>query len=83
MKRGPWYGLVLLLICGAIASGGNIAYTNRIDRESDRENEKNDRKWCALLILMDDAYRSGTPPTTEVGRRIAAAIHELRTSLGC
>jgi hypothetical protein len=65
-----------------LAVGLSIGYTLQVDRQSDRDNEQNDRKWCALLVTMDDAYRSA-PPTTPTGMRLADAIRQLRTGLGC
>ena len=52
------------------------------DHESDIKNEENDRKWCTLLVEMDEAY-GASPPSTETGRRIAQAIHQRRVDLGC
>jgi len=78
-----WYALAVILLCSLLTGAGNLWYTNRLDKQSDSDNEQNDRKWCVLLTTMDDAYSSGPTPTTEVGRRIAAAIHNLRIDLGC
>lgn len=40
------------------------------------------RKWCALLVPLDDGYKV-TPPPTESGRRFARIIHGLRVDFGC
>lgn len=40
------------------------------------------RTQCALIVSLDDNYRD-LPPTTELGRRNAATMTQLRTSLGC
>lgn len=46
-----------------------------------------ERKWCDLFVLLDDGYNApvqpGQPPLNERGKRIAAAIHERRTTLSC
>lgn len=46
-----------------------------------------ERKFCDLLILLDEGYnapvRADSPPLSERGARIAAATHKLRASLGC
>lgn len=71
-----------ILLPLVLASGISITYSIKLDRESDRANERNDRKWCALLVQLDDAYK-GTPPSTTVGQNVADAIHRLRVDLGC
>lgn len=78
-----WWAVTMIVVAVLAIGVGNLWYTNRLDHQSDSDNEQNDRKWCTLLTTMDDAYSSGPAPTTEVGRRIAAAIHQLRIDLGC
>lgn len=45
------------------------------------------QKFCDLLVLLDEGYNApvmpNQPPLTERGKRIAAATHDLRKSLGC
>lgn len=74
--------VVVFFICGVVACFFNLAYTTVVDNQSDRDNQQNDRKWCRLLVELDDAYKGATP-TTQTGRNVAQAIHELRTDLGC
>lgn len=40
------------------------------------------RTVCSLITALDDNY-SDLPPTTELGRRNAATMSQLRTVLGC
>jgi hypothetical protein len=42
----------------------------------------NNHKWCQIVDLFDDAYRT-TPPTTATGRQIATSFHNLRQQLDC
>jgi len=43
---------------------------------------KQEQKICGLIVTFDDTYQK-TPPTTEVGRQIAAQMHSYRESIGC
>lgn len=47
-----------------------------------RANAESDRKWCEVVTTMDDAYRS-SPPQTDIGRKLANDMAELRRRLGC
>jgi len=40
------------------------------------------RSVCAIVVTLDDNY-SDTPPETELGRRNAASMAQLRVALGC
>ncbi len=48
----------------------------------DQRDQQRQHEICGLIIVTDDAYLK-TPPTTEVGRNIAAAMHAYRQRLGC
>lgn len=57
----------------------SILYTGYSNRE-------NNRQWCELLTPLDSAYTStdpGTQPQTELGRRVARAIHRLHDNFNC
>jgi hypothetical protein len=85
MPRRPaplWYVLVAVLVSSLLVSSAGIWYTNYVDGQRERAERESDRRWCALLTDLDGAYESSTPQT-ELGRRIAAAIHELRGGFGC
>lgn len=85
MPRRPaplWYVLVAVLASSLLVSVAGIGYTNYVDGQRERAEREQDRKWCALLVDLDGAYASATPQT-ELGKRIAAAIHELRVGFGC
>jgi hypothetical protein len=40
------------------------------------------RTQCALVVAMDENYRD-IPPVTELGKRNAGSMGQLRISLGC
>jgi hypothetical protein len=82
-----WYAIAVSFVaCLAIALAG-VAYTDHVQRQADKrstaERAESDRRWCALLVDLDDAYKAPPGPTTEVGRKVAAEIHRLRQSFGC
>jgi len=74
-NRGLIYVTVISLAMGLLAIANSIFYTDHVA-------EQNERKWCALVSQLDDAYRQ-QPPTTVTGRHIAADIHTLRIQFGC
>lgn len=78
--------VVAFFACLAIALSG-VLYTNHVqhvaDRRSTAERADSDRRWCALLTELDNAYKGPPAPTTELGRKVAAEIHQLRESFRC
>jgi CHASE1-domain containing sensor protein len=77
-----WLLLVAMLGSIFLVSIGGVAYTNHVDGKRESFEREADRRWCQLLVTLDDAYRSA-PPATETGRRVAGAVHALRVSLKC
>lgn len=82
-----WYAMAVSFIaCVAIALSG-VVYTNHVQQQADRrstaERADSDRRWCALLTDLDDAYGAPPGPTTDLGRKVAAEIHKLRLSFRC
>lgn len=76
------WSLAMMFLFAAIMGAGAILYTNYVDGRSEQRERANDRKLCTLLIVLDDAY-SSTPPTTDLGREVAAAIRKVRGDYGC
>jgi hypothetical protein len=78
--------VVAFFACLCIALAG-VLYTNHVQKQADRrstaERAESDRRWCALLVELDDAYRQPPGPTTETGRKVAVEIHQLREAFGC
>lgn len=75
MTLPRWYSLVVVFLVLGASVGLSIGYTAS-------KNKENDRRWCALMRELDAAY-AASPPQTEVGRRVAASVHNLKTELGC
>lgn len=73
--RSLWYALLAAFLSSVVGSVAAIQYADHTNRVSER-------KWCALIVELDDAYRSQTP-RTELGRSIAEAIRMLRRDFGC
>lgn len=48
-------------------------------------NTRNDRRWCKVLIAIDEAYDQArsNPNTSPAGRHIAEEFHKLRIDFGC
>ena len=77
-----WQRFVAVVVSVLILLAGNVGYTTYVDGQRDRAERESDRRWCALLKELDQAYEE-TPPQSEVGRNVAASVHELRVSLKC
>lgn len=82
LSRPRWAALAAVVLSMFLLAAANVIYTGWVDSQRDEAEREADRRWCALLVTLDDAY-SSTPPATEIGRRVAAAIHSLRTDLDC
>jgi hypothetical protein len=82
-----WYAIMVSFIACVVIAGSGLVYTNYVQKQADRrstaERVDSDRRWCALLTDLDEAYSSSPTPTTEVGRKVAAEIHRLRVAFGC
>jgi hypothetical protein len=70
-----WWVLVVCLVAAMTAAASAMVYANRVAHQSERQ-------WCGLVVALDDAYRS-TPPTTPLGRQVAAEMARLREQFGC
>jgi hypothetical protein len=90
-----WYQIAVIGFVMALLGAGNLAWTYRVDQdrqESERKareaviaaEREADRRWCELLVPLDDSYQSNpNVQSTELGRRVAAAIHNIRVAVGC
>lgn len=90
-----WYPMLVMAVVLVVITAFSIIYTNNVDdrrEKAEREarnaviqaERKADQRWCSLMVLLDNAYADpNTPPTTELGKKVAAAIHEIRLSLNC
>lgn len=74
-NRGLLWSVLLSLLSALAVSIAGVVYTGQ-------SNAENNRQWCELLNTLDTAY-SSTPPKTELGKKVAIKIHELRIDFGC
>lgn len=77
-----WYLLVTIVASILVLSICGVGYTTYVDGKRASAEREADRNWCTLLTTLDEAY-SSAPPTTELGRRVAKAIRDLRLRLDC
>lgn len=70
-----WWTVGAIVVCLAILASAGIWYTHV-------ESERSDRQWCELLDTLGEGYRAA-PPSSETGKRVAAAIERLRQDKGC
>lgn len=73
-RRGAYFWLVMV-ITGILGFSSNIFVTAKL-------NERTERKFCAIVINIDNGYRK-VPPLTEPGREQARIYSNLRARLGC
>lgn len=90
-----WYPLVMMGLVMILVTVGNVFYTIHVDAKRQKSEERAraavvaaereaDRRWCKLLIPLDDSYQSNpNVQASELGRRVAAAIHDIREETGC
>lgn len=77
-----WYLLATIVISILVLSVCGVGYTTYVDGKRAKAERQADRNWCTLLTTLDEAY-SAVPPSTELGRRVAKAIKDLRNELRC
>lgn len=74
-NRTVLYLAILALLVAAAVGVNSIIYANSVARQSGRN-------WCDVVRTLDGAYQQN-PPTTPLGRQLAADMHNLRIRLGC
>lgn len=77
-----WYKVAMIVVATVLLLIFNVGYTTWVDSKRAQTERESDQRWCQLLTTLDGAYNA-TPPATELGRKVAAAIHDLRTKLDC
>jgi len=82
-----WYAITLAFVAVLVVSFAGVGYTTFVQKQAERRaaavRVESDRRWCALLSDLDEAYEGPPKPTTELGEKVAAEIHKLRVSFGC
>lgn len=74
-NRSLLWTLLISLLSAVSVSVGGVVYTGLSNAETNRQ-------WCELLTPLETAY-SSAPPQTELGRRVALAIHGLAERFDC
>lgn len=82
-----WYAIAVSFVAVVAIALAGVGYTNYVQDQAQRRTEaeraESDRRWCALLTDLDSAYATSPGPTTEIGMKVAAEIHQLRIAFGC
>lgn len=90
-----WYQIFIIGFVLVGLTVGNLFYTIHLNnKQHDTETRaraaivaaerKADQRWCKLLVPLDDSYQSNPNiQATDIGRRVAAAIHEIRRETDC
>jgi hypothetical protein len=82
-----WYAIAVAFVACLVAAGASIVYASVVQRQAEKRTEaeraESDRRWCSLLVELDNAYHTKPGPTTDVGRKVADEIHQLRIGFGC
>lgn len=74
-KWKAWYAHAMVYIVIVVVATNSVLYSNFQAR-------KTARHFCSLVTTLDGAYLAN-PPTSAVGRQIAAEMHKLVRDLGC
>lgn len=74
-NRGLLWSMLVSFACALVISVSGIVYTGITRAE-------NDQQWCELFNVLDKAYQA-EPPNTELGKRVARAISNLRDRFDC
>lgn len=75
IPKGMLYSVIMSYVCAIAITAGALVYMRHVDNESNRQ-------WCSLVVTLDDTYLQN-PPTTEVGKKVAQSMHNLRINFGC
>lgn len=74
-NRAQWYSLLAIFTSMLALTVVSLTYSNYVADETGR-------KWCSLVLTLDDIY-THTPPQTPAGQQVAKEIHDLRVNLKC
>lgn len=78
-NRSLLYACLVSLVCAVAVSVAGVVVAGV---STENTNDRNNAQWCDLLTPLDRAYSSAVP-ATELGRRVASAIHRLTGEFGC
>lgn len=75
-RRSLLYKVGVIVASFGILVVAGIFYTGSVQHQSER-------KWCDLMVTLDDSYRPNYDKLTGPGKAIADQIHRLRGEFGC
>lgn len=82
LSKPRWYALLMVVLSMIVLTGLSVGWTSYVDGQREQSEREADRRWCVLLVIVDDAY-SDAPPTTETGRRLAEAYRQMLKAFDC
>lgn len=81
-----WYAMTVTFVVTIAFAGASVLYANhaaeRAAERAEQIDRESNRRWCTLLVTMDEAYRA-SPPATPAGKTMAAEVTRLRAEFGC
>ncbi len=84
--RPSWYSWVVVIGTSLVSSMLALLVALQMNARSEaRERQArvdSDRKWCSIVVTLDEGYRKA-PPSTPTGQSLAKAVDELRRDLPC
>lgn len=84
--RSLGWTLVISFATAVVITIAGLWYTNYVDDQAKARTDaailESNRKWCDVVILFDDTYRT-TPPSTPAGQRLAKFFAERRKDFSC
>lgn len=75
IPRSILWSVMISYIASIAIGASSLLYANYVDRQSNQ-------KWCSVLVPLDTPYTQA-PPQSELGRKIAQAMHQLKIDFGC
>lgn len=82
LSKPRWIVLVSIVLSVMGLAVAGVLYTSYVDGQREKAEREADQRWCELLNTLDQAYGSAVP-ATDLGRRVADAVHNLRVGLDC
>jgi hypothetical protein len=83
MNRALIYSFIIIVISSMLMSVIAVIVSVSIaTTKANNTDESSNRRWCTLLVTLDEAYKS-IKPTSPVGKNIAKQIHDLRIDFHC
>lgn len=74
--RKPLYQLAVILVSFLLLTAGGVLYTNWVQKDSER-------KWCDLMVTLDNSYQPNYDKLSGPGKSVADQIHRLRREFSC